>query len=65
MLKANNQEISLRINKKKLTNLLLDILQHAWNFIQKRQGLVHPLLDHMQVGQHLRTKSQRSRSLEL
>lgn len=48
-----------------LTNLILDILQHAWDFVEKRQRLVHPLFNHTQVGQHLRTKSQRSWRLEL
>ena len=36
-----------------LTNLVLDIVGHSGHLVKQAQGLVHPLLNHTQVGQYL------------
>lgn len=38
----------------RLTNFILDLIGHIGNFVEQRQALVHPLLDHTQVGHHLK-----------
>lgn len=43
-----------------LTDLLLDIVGHVGHFVQQTNGLVHPLIDHTQVGQNLQVGRGRS-----
>lgn len=38
----------------RLTNFILDLVGHIGDFVEQRQALVHPLLDHTQVGHHLK-----------
>lgn len=37
----------------RLTNFILNLIGHIRNFVEQRQTLVHPLLDHTQVSHHL------------
>lgn len=37
----------------KLTNLVLDVVCHTWNLVEKTQRLVHALLNDTQVGENL------------
>lgn len=36
-----------------LTNFILNLVCKVGHFVEQRQTLVHPLLDHVQVGHHL------------
>jgi len=38
----------------KLTDLVSDLIRHTGNFVEQIDGLIHPLIDHTQVGQNLK-----------
>lgn len=42
------------------TDLLLDIVGHAGHFVEQTNRLVHPLINHTQVGQNLQAARERS-----
>lgn len=47
----------------RLTYFILDLIGHVRNFVEQRQTLVHPLLNHMQVRHHL--KNERGRVIRV
>lgn len=47
-------------DKTRLTDFILNLVGNIRYFVEQRQTLVHPLLDHAQVGHHLGLEKERN-----